>query len=216
MSTTEQPGHTPPNHPNWLPPQSPPPQPPQAAGPEWPSYERPRKPRRWPWVVALIATNLLTAILFGTAGSDAPSIPPAPAVQQAPVPPPPAAAPVPEPAVELPPAKTVTARELSVVAKNPDQYKGKRMIVFGVVSPYMSGSADKLSVSVGAKPSDNPYGAVYEHSGVELVAGKGVDLSNIVRGDEFRVEVTVDGATSSSGEGMQLTASAIAVTKPAK
>lgn len=210
MSTTEQGGYTPPQHPNWLTP------PPRAARPEWPSHPKPR--RRWPWIVALLVSNLVTAILFGTAGADAPAIPQAPAVQEAPVPPPPAAAPAPapQPAVKVPPAKKVTPRELSVGAKNPDQYKGKRMIVFGVVNPYTSGSADKLSVSVGAQPSDNPYGAVYEHYGVELVAGPGVDLSNIVRDDEFRAEVTIDGATSSSAEGMQLTVTSIAVTKPAK
>jgi hypothetical protein len=161
-------------------------------------------------------SNLITAILFGAAGADAPALPPAPAVKEAPVPPPPSAAPAPQPEVQLPPAKKVTARELSVVAKNSDQYKGKRMIVFGVVNPYTSGGAAKLAVSVGAQPSDNPYGAVYEHYGVDLVAGPGVDLSNIVRDDEVRAEVTVDGATSSSAEGMQLTATAIAVTKPAK
>jgi Uncharacterized conserved protein (COG2071) len=104
MNTTEQPGDAPPNYPNWLPPQFAATAAAAGRATGVAELREAAKRRRWPWVVALTSLpNLVTG-----AGSDAPFILPAPAVQEAPVPPPPAAAA--EPVLELPPAEGVPRR----------------------------------------------------------------------------------------------------------
>lgn len=89
--------------------------------------------------------------------------------------------------------KALTAREWKLIAKNPDAYKGKTYVVYGVVTQFDSATGDDtFRADIGHKN----MAEAYDYETNTLLTGTADQLKNIVEDDEFRANVTVMGSFS--------------------
>ena len=89
----------------------------------------------------------------------------------------------------------ITAREWALIAKDPDAYVGRGIIVYGVITQFDSATG---SASFRADVSARPQEDEYSYDTNTILQGAESTLSSFVEGDQFRAQVTVASATSYS------------------
>ncbi|HET9138760.1 hypothetical protein [Actinophytocola sp.] len=202
-----------------------PPGPPYPPGPGQPpaaspfaGSERPRKNRRWTFVLAGLGVLLLLCcggtIVLGLVAEDgtkvaAPSSAPTSSSGKVAAPPTTAAAPnrtdpvakprtqAPQPPPAPKPAKityrSLTDREWKKIAKNPDSYSDKGYVVYGIVTQFDAATGpDMFLANVGARNMTEAY----EYDTNTVLTGSGQMFDNLVEDDEFRAKVIVIGSYS--------------------
>jgi hypothetical protein len=212
----EPPQQQPPQHqpPRQQPPQQQQPfgQPPQPAGQPPQPLPKPPKKKRFGFV-ALGVSTLIGLVLGGAVGGSGDSgttAVPASTVtatatktvtQTAPTDQPTSAKPTaakptpkPKPRPTTPPATTVTARQWAKVVKSPDNYIGKRYIIYGEVTQFDSATGDDAFLADTAYKNTTDYG--YFDGENTMLNGDAAKLSDVVEKDVFRATVTVLGSYS--------------------
>lgn len=89
----------------------------------------------------------------------------------------------------------ITAREWALIAKDPDAYVGRGIVVYGVITQFDSATG---SASFRADVSARPQEDEYSYDTNTILQGAESTLSSFVEGDQFRAQVTVASATSYS------------------
>ncbi|MCE3552498.1 hypothetical protein LWC33_13635 [Pseudonocardia sp. RS11V-5] len=97
----------------------------------------------------------------------------------------------PSPFVEEP-ARSLTARDWALIAKDPEAHSGERVVVHGLVTQFDSTTGTKrFRAEVDAVPQEDSISGTNT-----ILTGSGRDLDPVVEGDLFTAEVTVEGAAS--------------------
>lgn len=92
------------------------------------------------------------------------------------------------------PARAITAREWQMIAKNPDGFKGDRVIIYGKVTQFDAATGTtQFRASVDGVEQTKRRNGFINYPTNTLLAGQASDLNNIVADDLFRAEVTVAG-----------------------
>jgi hypothetical protein len=208
---------------------------PAPPAPDWRQYGQ--QPPQWPAPAAapppaptpkrkrshgkLAALGLLVAGLFvacAVAGQDSKPVPPVPtaptwgtATTSAPTPAEPTVTVADAP---LQPARTITARDWQLIAKNPDQHAGERIIVYGEVVQFdATTGTGGFRANVDGVVHKPEYGYA-DYKTNTILDGDGTLLAQVVENDLFKAEVTVDGSKSyDTVMGGSLTAPQLTVTK---
>jgi hypothetical protein len=181
-----------------------------------------RRRRKWPWVIGGL---LLLLVISANSGSDsgqpATSASPQPTATAEAKPAaaantPAVVAPKPAPAAPAPldKAKAINARTWQLIAKDPEAHAGERVIVYGQVTQFDAATGtDNFRANVDGVVHKPEYGyADYETN--TLLSGDEGTLKDVVEGDLFKAEVTVDGAKSyDTAIGGNTTAPQLTVTK---
>jgi hypothetical protein len=102
--------------------------------------------------------------------------------------------PKPKPKPTTPPATTVTARQWAKVVKSPDNYIGKRYIIYGEVTQFDSATGDAAFLADTAYKNTTDYG--YFDGESTWLNGDAAKLSDVVEKDVFKATVTVLGSYS--------------------
>ena len=87
----------------------------------------------------------------------------------------------------------LTARKWKLIAKNPENYKGKTYVVYGVVTQFDTATGQELFLANvdGVRRPDT-----YDYSTNTFLGGDAYLFDDLVEDDEFRAEVVVAGSTS--------------------
>jgi hypothetical protein len=94
------------------------------------------------------------------------------------------------------PAKTISARDWALIAKDPDAHAGERVVVYGQVTQFDSATgASTFRANVDGAAHKVSYGYA-DYKTNTMLTGPDDQLKDIVDGDLFRAEVTVAGALS--------------------
>ncbi len=97
----------------------------------------------------------------------------------------------PPPTAPTGPHRKITAREWSLIARNPEAHEGERIIVYGVVTQSDTATGSQfLRASVDGVEHKPRYGFA-DYATNTVLAGAVSDLDNVVADDLFRAEVTV-------------------------
>lgn len=93
------------------------------------------------------------------------------------------------------PARAITAREWQMIAKNPDGFKGNRVVVYGKVTQFDAATGTtQFRASVDGVEQTKRRNGFVNYPTNTILAGQATDLSNLVVDDLFRAEVTVAGS----------------------
>ena len=103
-----------------------------------------------------------------------------------------APAPKPPPKPKPQPAKNVTSREYAKILKNPDNYIGDRIIVYGQVNQFDSATGDDTFLASTAHRNTMEYG--YFDGENTMLTGPAGRLDDLVEDDVFKASVTVLGS----------------------
>jgi hypothetical protein len=149
--------------------------PPQYGPPAQPPPTAKKRRRRWPWIVGVpIGLFLALLVLVGVTAPPTPSTPAEP----------------------LAPAKSISARDWQLIAKDPTAHVGERVIVFGDVAQFDAATgATTFRANVDGVEHKPEYG-VTDYPTNMVLTGEGDLLKPLVQGDLFKAEVTVAGANS--------------------
>jgi hypothetical protein len=102
---------------------------------------------------------------------------------------------LPKPTKKPPPtATTVTSRQWAKIVKSPDDYIGKRYIIYGEVTQFDSATGDDSFLADTAHKNTTDYG-YFEGKNTKLNGDAG-KLSDVVENDVFKATVTVLGSYS--------------------
>lgn len=93
---------------------------------------------------------------------------------------------------------TLTEREFAKLAKDPDSYEGKYLVVYGEVTQFDSATGDdNFRANSGAQKDDLEFGFTnYYYDTNALYNGDGGLLTDVVEGDVFKATVEVLGSYS--------------------
>jgi hypothetical protein len=182
----------------------------------------PRKPRWRKILLAVLVGLALLFVLIGVTADPQPATPAAPpasnwgtsAVPSAVTKAAPVVAPAVTPATATGPARKITSREWKLIAKDPEAHAGERVIVYGQVMQFDAATGvDAFRANVDGAEHKPSYGyADYDTN--TFLSGPATELVDLVEGDLFRAEVTVDGAYSYSTQiGGGTTAPRLIITK---
>jgi hypothetical protein len=107
----------------------------------------------------------------------------------------PTSKPKPKPTKKATPTATnVTSRQWAKIVKSPDNYIGKRYIIYGVVTQFDAATGDDAFLADTAYKNTTDYG--YFDGENTMLTGDTAKLSEVVEKDVFRATVTVLGSYS--------------------
>lgn len=112
------------------------------------------------------------------------------------------------------PASSISAHDWQLVAKDPASYVGRRIVVYGHVSQFDSGTGTSGFLATVDGVLHRPQYGYANYPTNTALAGDPTALHDVVKGDLFTAEVTVDGLyTYSTTMGGQMSVPKLSITK---
>ena len=91
--------------------------------------------------------------------------------------------------------KPLSKRQLALVAKSPDDFEGKKYLIFGQVTQFDSATGEEsFLASIGTKAHIEDAWLEYDQN--SFIEGRRSQLKNVVEDDVVRMYVTVNGSYS--------------------